>query len=171
MQNSCRKNSEETCTFWKKKKKKDVCNSHLFHSTEYNAGHEVINSKKSEQKKIGVFIFFLLLWLNRISELGNKNEIIQKKMQLQFFSSSDSMYACLLSLWAEDCWRGIFLLLYLLVVLRYLSSSRPEGNLTDSILFDLIRFDISFGQEKTESILFGSTSCLTFHEMPINWSI
>ena len=104
MQNSCRKNSEETCTFWKKKKKKDVCNSHLFHSTEYNAGHEVINSKKSEQKKIGVFIFFLLLYkgLNRISELGNKNDIIQKKCNSNF-SSSDSMYACLLSLWAEDC--------------------------------------------------------------------
>ena len=58
MQNSCRKNSEETCTFWKKKKKKDVCNSHLFHSTEYNAGHEVINSQKPEQKKNWSSYFF-----------------------------------------------------------------------------------------------------------------
>ena len=93
MQNSCRKNSEETCTFWKKKKKKDVCNSHLFHSTEYNSGHEVINSKKSEQKKIGVFIFFLLLYkgLNRISELGKQNCNFTIKKELRFFSSSDSI--------------------------------------------------------------------------------
>ena len=70
MQNSCRKNSEETCTFWKKKKKKDVCNSHLFHSTEYNSGHEVINSKKSEQKKKIVELFFSASLQGAESDIG-----------------------------------------------------------------------------------------------------
>ena len=52
-----------------KKKKKDVCNSHLFHSTEYNSGHEVINSKKSEQKKLE-FLFFSASLQGAESDIG-----------------------------------------------------------------------------------------------------
>ena len=69
-----------------KKKKKDVCNSHLFHSTVYNAGHEVINSQKPEQKKIGVLIFSSFL-LGAESDIGiwKQKWNFTKKVQLQFF--------------------------------------------------------------------------------------
>ena len=98
MQNSCRKNSEETCTFWKKKKKKDVCNSHLFHSTVYNAGHEVINSQKPEQKKIGVLIFSSFL-LGAESDIGiwKQKWNFTKKVQLQFFFLT-RFYVCVFAI-------------------------------------------------------------------------